>query len=299
MSPGRSLVIVNPEAKHGETARLVPVLTQLFEPIDHDLVLTEHIGHAAEYAAAAAGFETVVAVGGDGTIHEVLNGLMTIPADKRPALALVPTGSGNDTRRTLGISESLPEAVTQVTTGVRKPFDVIACNGVYANNSVALGLDARVTAKSVEYKVTKKRSGLWLYLSALIHVLLKEYYNHDITVAWDDEEPVPCSMLIMALMNGPTYGGGFFIAPDAVPDDGLLDVCMIDPLPLMGAFARLPFVILGKHTGFKVVHMSRHRKVVVTSAVPLSGQIDGEVLLETRYDIELLPGAIDYIVPRS
>lgn len=299
MGPGRSLVIVNPEAKHGETAKLLPVLTQLFETLDHELVVTTHIGHAVDIAAGAEGFDTVVAVGGDGTIHEVLNGLMSIPVERRPAIALVPTGSGNDTRRTLGVSESLSEAVMQVTSGVRRPFDVILCNGVYANNSVALGLDARVTAKSVEYKVTKKRSGLWLYLSALIHVLLKEFYSHDVMIAWDDEEAQPSRILIMALMNGPTYGGGFFIAPGAVPDDGLLEVCVIDPLSLPGAFLRLPFVIVGRHTGFKVVHMSRHRKVVVTSAVPLAGQIDGEVLMETRYQVELLPGAIDYIVPRS
>lgn len=292
-------MIVNPEAKHGETAKLMPVLTQLFEPLDHDLVVTTHIGHATQLAAGSDGYDTVVAVGGDGTIHEVLNGVMSIPAPRRPAIGLVPTGSGNDTRRTLGISESLSEAVMQVTSGVRTPFDVIRCNGVYANNSVALGLDARVTAKSVEYKVTKKRSGLWLYLSALIHVLLKEFYSHDVTVAWDDEEPLPTRMLIMALMNGPTYGGGFFIAPDAIADDGLLEVCVIDPLSLPGAFVRLPFVIFGKHTGFKVVHMSRHRKVIVTSTAPLSGQIDGEVLMETRYEVELLPGAVDYIVPRS
>jgi YegS/Rv2252/BmrU family lipid kinase len=299
MGLGRSLVIVNPEAKHGETAKLLPVITQLFETVDHELIVTTHVGHAAELAAGAEGFDVVVAVGGDGTAHEVLNGLMAIPADRRPALALVPTGSGNDTRRTIGVSESLSEAVLQVTSGVRKRFDVILCNGVYGNNSVALGLDARVTAKAVEYKVTKKRSGLWLYLSSLIHVLLKEFYSHDVMLSWDDAEPVESRMLIMALMNGPTYGGGFFIAPDAIADDGLLDVCVIDPMSLPGAFVRLPFVIMGRHTGFKVVHMSRHRKVVVTSPVPLPGQIDGEVFMETRYEVELLPGAIEYVVPRS
>src|SRR5450759_104391 len=299
MGLGRSLVIVNPEAKHGETAKRLPVITQLFETVDHELVVTTHVGHAAELAAGAERFDAVVAVGGDGTVHEALNGLMTIPADRRPALALVPTGSGNDTRRTIGVSESLSEAVLQVTSGVRKRFDVILCNGVYGNNSVALGLDARVTAKAVEYKVTKKRTGLWLYLSSLIHVLLKEFYSHDVMLSWDDADPVPSRMLIMALMNGPTYGGGFFIAPDAIPDDGMLDVCMIDPMSLPGAFVRLPFVIMGKHTGFKVVHMSRHRKVVVTSPVPLPGQIDGEVFMETRYEVELLPGEIEHVVPRT
>ncbi len=98
---------------------------------------------------------------------------------------------------------------------------------------------------------------------------------------------------------GPTYGGGFFITPDAVPDDGLFDVCMIDPLSLPEALVRLPFVVVGKHTKMKPVHMSRALLASSSSATRrLPAQIDGEVLLETRYEISILPGAIECIVPR-
>jgi len=299
MSEGRMLLIVNPAARHGETEALVPVIEKLLQSVPHTTVLTEATGHAAEIAAAAEGYDVVVAAGGDGTVHEVLNGLMAHPAETRPALGLLPTGSGNDTRRTLGVSTDLSQAALELTTGRRRAFDVGVCNGIYFNNSFAAGLDAKVTAKAVEYKVTKKRDGLWLYLTALLHVLFNELDPFDVSLSFEREEPRRVRTLIMAATNGPTYGGGFKICPDAIPDDGLFDVCMIDPLSLPQALMRLPFVIAGKHTNMKVVHMSRHSSIVIEGADPLPAQIDGEVLLERRYEISMLPGAITCIVPKE
>jgi YegS/Rv2252/BmrU family lipid kinase len=299
MSEGRMLLIVNPVARHGETESLVPVIEKLLASIAHDTVLTQHPGHAAELAAAATGYDVVVAVGGDGTVHEVLNGLMAHPSGSRPTMGLLPTGSGNDTRRTLGVSTSLTQAALELTTGRRRAFDVGVCNGTYFNNSFAAGLDAKVTAKAVEYKVTKKRDGLWLYLTALLHVLFNELDPFDVSLSFDGAEAARVTTLIMAATNGPTYGGGFFICPGAVPDDGLFEVCMIDPLSLPEALVRLPFVIAGKHTKMKVVHMSRHTSIVIESDGPMPAQIDGEVLLESRYEISMLPRAITCIVPRE
>ena len=240
----------------------------------------------------------MVAVGGDGTVHEVLNGLMRHPAETRPALGVLPTGSGNDTCRTLGIPFDVSEATLILATGEQVRFDVGECNGIYFNNSFAAGLDAKVTAKAVEYKVTKHRSGMWLYLSALLHVLVNDLAPFEISLGFDGETPSPATTLIIAVTNGPTYGGGFKITPDADPHDGMFDVCMIDPLGLLEALRRLPFVIAGKHTKMKVVHMSRHTSVVIDSGVPLPAQLDGEVLLENRYEIAMHPGAIACVVPR-
>jgi diacylglycerol kinase family enzyme len=89
------------------------------------------------------------------------------------------------------------------------------------------------------------------------------------------------------------------ITPDAIADDGQFDVCMIDPLTLPSALVRLPFVVFGKHTGMKPVHMSRHSSLVIECDQPIPAQIDGEVLLERRYEISMLPGAIECIVPRT
>lgn len=294
----KTLLIINPAARHGETAKLVPVIEQLLANLPHDSAVTEHMGHASEIARQAQGYDLVVAAGGDGTVHEVLNGLMSIPADSRPALGVLPTGSGNDTRRTLGIPEDLTQAALVIACGERHRFDVGVCNGVYFNNSFAAGLDAKVTAKAVEYKVTKKRDGLWLYLTALLHVLFHDMGSFNLSISFDGRQAEEHDTLIVAVTNGPTYGGGFFITPDASSDDGLFDVCMIDPLSLPEALVRLPFVIAGKHTRMKPVHMRRHESLVIECDVNVPAQIDGEVLLTNRYEISMLPGAIECLVPR-
>jgi len=298
MSPTDVLLIINPAAKHGETQRLVPVIEQLLQGMPHQTVITTHMGHAAELAREASGRDLVIAAGGDGTVHEVLNGLMSIEAARRPALAVLPTGSGNDTRRTLGVPSDLTEAALVVASGERRRFDVGVCNGVYFNNSFAAGLDAKVTAKAVEYKVTKHRDGLWLYLSALLHVLFHDLGSFHLDVSFDGQPEARYDTLIVAVTNGPTYGGGFLITPDAIPDDGRFDVCMIDPLSLPGALIRLPAVVFGRHTRMRVVHMSRHSSVTIECDRALPAQIDGEVLLEHRYEISMLPGAIECVVPR-
>ena len=299
MTHGRTLVIANPAARHGETAKLIPVIRQLLVNLPHDMAITERMGHACELAEAAQGYDLVVAAGGDGTVHEVLNGLMRHPAETRPALGLLPTGSGNDTRRTLGVSSDLSQAALELATGERHRFDVRVCNGIYFNNSFAAGLDAKVTAKAVEYKVTKGRDGLWLYLSALLNVLFTDLVSFPLEIRFDGaDQPESHDTLIVAVTIGPTYGGGFRITPEAVPDDGLFDVCMIDPLGLPEALWRLPFVIGGKHTKMKPVHMSRHTSLTIECDARIPAQVDGEVLLESRYQIEIIPGAVECIVPR-
>jgi YegS/Rv2252/BmrU family lipid kinase len=297
MAQARHLIIANPQAKHGEAERLGPVIEALLGSVPHETVWTNAPGHATEIAAGAAGYGVVVASGGDGTVHEVLNGLMRIDADQRPALAILPTGSGNDTCRTLGVPFDLSAAAALLSTGGLRRYDVGVCNGTYFNNSFAAGLDAKVTAKAVEYKVTKRRSGLWLYLTALLHVLFKDLGAFRLDVAFDGAPATPFDTLIVAITNGPTYGGGFKITPDSDPSDGVFDVCMIDPLSLGEALWRLPFVIMGKHTRMSVVHMSRHTSATIDSPVPLPAQIDGEVLFERRYEVTMLPGAIECVVP--
>ncbi len=297
--PGKTLLIVNPAARHGTTASLVPAVEKLLENVPHETLITGRMGDAAEFARTAKGCDAVVAVGGDGTVHEVLNGLMEHPPESRPALGLLPTGSGNDTRRTLGVPLELTDAARALVVGERRRFDVGRCNGVYFNNSFAAGLDAKVTAKAVEYKVTKHRDGLWLYLTALMHVLLHDLSSFPLEITFDDDDPAMLDSLIIAITNGPTYGGGFRIAPDAVPDDGLFEICRIDPLSLPQALLRLPFLVFGRHTRMKPVHMSRHARIAIASAEPVPAQIDGELLCERRYQIEILPRAIECIVPKA
>lgn len=295
---GKTLVIVNPAARHGVAADLIPVITGLLDGhIEYVLSVTDGPGHAADLAAGSDGFDTVVAVGGDGTVHEVLNGLMRMPAEDRPSLGVLPTGSGNDYCRTLGVSFNLTTATRQLIGGRVATVDLGLVNGIYFANSVAVGLDARVTAKAVELKRTTGWSGILLYLRALINVLFRQFYTHRVQLGVDGRPAEERELLCVAATNGPTYGGGFRITPGAVRDDGLLDVCVIGKLGLPGALVRLPFVVAGRHGWMRPVTLERHRSVLIESDVPIEGQIDGEVTLASRYDISVMPAALEVVVP--
>jgi YegS/Rv2252/BmrU family lipid kinase len=298
VTPARTLLVVNPNAKHGVTGELVPVLAGLVDgAFPFEIATTDGAGHALEIARSAQGFDVVCAVGGDGTVHEVLNGLMSRPAEGRPALALLPTGSGNDYRRTLGVSTDLTTAVRQLAIGARARLDVGVCNDLYFANSISMGFDAKVTAKAVDMKRTTKRSGLSLYLSAMLDVMLHDFGSFHVRIGLDGGPEQARDALLMAVCIGPTYGGGFKIVPMAVPDDGLLDLLVIDALPQHGALWRFPFVVVGRHQWMRQTHFSRHTSLRVTSDGPLPGQIDGEVMLAETYDIRILPGAIEVVVP--
>lgn len=297
MPLGRTLAIVNPQARHGETGVLLPALEQLMSgSFPHETVVTSAPAEAAALAESAE-IDTIAAVGGDGTAHEVLNGLMRRPADDRPALALIPTGSGDDYARTLGISRDFSKSVRQAATGRRHRIDVGVCNGTYFGNSIAMGFDAKVTARAVEMKLSTGRSGLPLYLSAMLHVLLQDFASHHVRLTLDGGPAVEYDMTLLAVTKGPTYGGGFRIVPSAVTDDGFLHTCLIDALPLAGALWRFPFVIVGHHGWMRQVHFGRHTSILLESDMPVPGQIDGEVMLDSRYDISVVPAALDVVVP--
>lgn len=298
MPLGRTLLIANPAAKHGVTERLLPAVERLMDGVaDCELALSSAPAHALALARDAQGFDTVVAVGGDGTVHEIVNGIMERPEGDRPAFSILPTGSGNDYARALGIPFDLATAVREIGSAERRRVDLGLCNGVWFANSLAIGLDARVTAKAVEMKVTTGWSGLPLYLRSLFYVLLRQFHDHPVRLSFDGEQPADVRLLALAMTNGPTYGGGFRITPDAIADDGVLDVCLIGPMSLPSALVRLPLVILGKHRNLKPVTMSLHTAVELWSDAPVEGQIDGEVMLETHYDVRIVPGAFEVVAP--
>jgi YegS/Rv2252/BmrU family lipid kinase len=297
---GKTLVIVNPAARHGVTRDLIPMVSKLLDGhVDYELLVTECPGHAIQAIRQADGYQTVVAMGGDGTVHEVLNGIMAREPGRRPALALLPTGSGNDYRRTLGISTDLATAARQLINGQRATVDVGLVNDTYFANSVAVGLDARVTAKAIELKAETGWSGIPLYMRALMSVLFRDYRTHPMTMSIDGGAPVERDVLLVAVTNGPTYGGGFKITPGARADDGVFDVCTIDKISLPSALVRIPFLVFGHHGWMRPITIERHRSIHIESPASLEGQMDGEVVLASTYDISILPSALDVIVPRK
>ena len=178
-------------------------------------------------AADADGFDTVVALGGDGVIHEVVNGLMRRPRDRRAQLGVIPLGSGNDYARTLGMARNDVEAAfAQLVRGSARPVEVGRVNGTHFMQTLSFGLDAAIALDTTDRRAANtSQEGEALFVTSGLKILSRAGRGFPCTARLDDEPPLELSALIFAVQVGPSYGGGFKICPDADPSDGLLDVC--------------------------------------------------------------------------
>ena len=168
-SPEKILLIANPASRHGEgIVDAARVEALLHERADAELtvLMTQRRGHAEELAAAAGGFDLVVVVGGDGAAHEVANGLMRIPREGRPAMGVVPAGSGNDYALSLGMSRSLEEAARQLVSAPRRWVDLGVCNGRHFIETLSFGLDAAIALDTIERRKRTGAAGVTLYMQS-------------------------------------------------------------------------------------------------------------------------------------
>lgn len=296
MPADRFYVIVNPAAGRGAAARALALVDAEMARAGaaHSIVQTARRGHAAELAEAAArdGWPAVVAVGGDGTVHETVNGLMRAAADGAPSvpLGIVGVGSGNDFAQLAGVPRDVAGAVRALVRAEPRAVDVGRVNGRWFSNGVGIGLDARV---AIEVDRGRRFRGIFMYLDALARVL-RVFTPPHMAVEVDGERLADAPMTLVTVGNGGRHGGGFWICPDARIDDGVLDLCMCDALGTLGILRFLPRVMRGTHTGASCVHMRRARRVRVTSTDPLPVHADGEIIDDAAraVDIEIHPGRL-------
>jgi YegS/Rv2252/BmrU family lipid kinase len=290
--PGRVKIIVNPHANHGQGRAVVPdIETGLSDWADLDISVTEHPKEAYEISSTLAGYDAVIAAGGDGTVYEIVNGLANGGRLDIP-LGLIPTGSGNDLAKALKFPGKPGPAMTALRAGGRRKIDLGLVNGCYYANSLAIGFDARVAHLANEIKDETRKSGLMLYLTALFRIVLKDFYCHDIRMRVDGGAWETRTVLLVAVNNGPIYGGGFKITPKADIGDGLLEVCVIDAVGRLELFLKLPFVIAGKHSWMKKAHFYRAKTVEIESERDLPAALDGELILDKTYRAEIIPSAL-------
>ncbi len=286
----------------------------------------------------------MVAVGGDGTVNEVVNGLLgaamtpdpggsemassgpetasgavnstsAVPVAGRPALGVIPAGSGNDFARALGIPLRDPAAATKALldrparaidvgrvdvgrvdvgrvdvgrVGVGR-LDVGQESGRYFVNGIGWGLDGRVAAEAGR---RRRLGGRAMYVSALLSALRGHRPAHvDISV---DGRTVPGYVTLIAVTNGPTFGGGFRICPHARLDDGQLDLCVGDAMGRLAILRLVPRVLRGTHLGHAKVWYARGAAITLTSREPLPLQADGEVIdaAATRVVVEIVASGL-------
>lgn len=285
-------LILNPVAGRGYGARVEADLCRHLqaEGIDFDLVRTEGPRHAAELAEQAVGdgFEMVVAAGGDGTTHEVVNGLMAASGgEETGTLGVIPLGSGSDFANTVGVPPNLQDACHRLAHGQPRMVDVglITVPGqapCYFDNTLGVGFDGVVT---LEARKVKRLRGIALYLPVVLKTVFLYYKAPTVTIRYDENELVlPALMVIIA--NGPREGGGFLVAPQAQPDDGLFDLCIAHEVSRLGMLGLIPHFMRGTHVDLEPITMVRARHVAISSPDDLVAHMDGEILCTDSHQLE-------------
>ncbi len=298
---GNTLLIANPVAQSGRglaaAQRVWKLLSdQLGDSVS--LAMTKSAHHAVDLAAGAANFDTVVAIGGDGVIHEVSNGLMALPDDDRPKLGLVPVGSGNDYAHMLGVSSDLRTACGQLLSAEVLDADVGLVNGTFYVETLSFGLDAAIALDTMDRRKRTGKSGTPLYMASGFDQLMHHLDSLSYTVQFDDEEPVSGMSITFAVQLGKYYGGGFNICPDASLTDGLFDICIAHP-PVGKLKAAVVFMMAkgGKHRKVKQIETRTASKVRIEFSEEPPAQVDGERIEGRVFDIDVVPHALRVLRP--
>lgn len=265
---------------------------------DARLEVTRAPGDAERWAAEVGGqHDRIIAVGGDGTVQEVANGVL---AARAPAVVgLVPVGSGNDLARSLGLSGEPAEAWSVAIGRGTAPIDVALARGAdrrarWFVSAGGIGFDAQV-AGAMTARRRWQRGRLGYLLTALAE--LRRFPNRQVRIALDGAEPMERRILLVALSNGAFYGGGMHIAPGALADDGWLDLCIVGDISRLGAIGQLPNLYRGRHTAHPAVEMRRARRIEIDGDPETLVHLDGEPFGRLPLRVEVQPGRLTVAVP--
>ena len=292
--------IVNPAAGHGRAnRRWRRVEAQLAERgIMVATICTAHRGHATDLTrqAIASGFRTILAVGGDGTVHEVVNGFRyngTIHQDVR--LGVIPAGTGMDFARNAGFGHSLGLSVDRVLRGTARRMDVGlsgAGGGRLFVNFAESGIGAAVVAR--EGRFHRRMPGRMSFFFAALEAL-RTQSNTPCQITVDGELAYSGPLVSVVVANGRSFGGGMRVAPQASMDDGMLDVVVLGDFSRGELVAQVWKIYPGVHLRHSKVAWVRGRAVEVTPLAPVQLDLDGELYDDAPSDFTVLPGALQLL----
>lgn len=285
----RVKVIINPRSGSGRAREQTGMIDTLGSRYaDLDMFPTQYPGHGTELAAAAVaeGYDLVVAAGGDGTVNEVINGLVGTGDRATLPLGIIPIGSGNDLAYGLGIREAPEEAVQRLFTGTPRTIDLARVTDdrgqsrVFQNN-LGIGFDAIVVMRTETITLVQ---GFLMYLTAVLQTIAFYYETPFLEMTFDGE-PVNQRALFVYAGVGPRGGGGFLITPDARWDDDRIDTCVVNPVGRLTMLYMLTRVMKGTHVTSRHVTMRRNRAITVRSAAPMPIYVDGEMIAYPRDNV--------------
>jgi len=295
-------VILNPVSGRGAGQRTAAVIRQTLTEAraTFEIIETTAQRSAVPQAAQAVreGWDIIAAVGGDGLANEVLNGIIEASLGKPSweagepaagALGLIPIGTGNDFAWCMGVPIGDVAAACRVlAAGQTRVVDVGRVedelgNVRYFGNNFGAGFDAATTVES--YKLRYLRGSL-VFLVAVLKTIFLYYKAPLVTVRYDEQE-MTLPLLMVSVANGRRTGGMFMIAPQAVQDDGLLDVTLARQVSQLGIFRLLPYFIKGTHATQPTVTVDRTAHIVVASDQGLPAHVDGEIMRTDAHRLEV------------
>ncbi len=281
-------LIINPTAGNGYAFRVGAQLVEFLQgrKIAHTASVTKRPGEATALAREAArnGAATVVAVGGDGTVTEVMRGI----CGTRAALGIVPAGTGNDFSKSLGIPKKPSEAMEFILSHPPRPVDVGQVNDRLFLNVCGTGFD--VCVLDAMQRAKKYMRGMLPYLWGVVRTILT-YRPAMITFEIDGGEPFVKPLLLLGVANGRYIGGGMCVAPDAQPDDGRFDLIMVDAMPNWKMPRYLLKLVSGRIREIPGVSFLRCQRVTMR-AQGMRFNMDGEIDPLDEATFTIRPGAL-------
>jgi diacylglycerol kinase (ATP) len=306
VAPGDVVFVVNPASANGSTGRRWPEIARSAAAagLEGEALISTRPGEIVELAAQAAadGAGTLVVVGGDGTVHEAVNGLMRAGTGET-AMAVLSRGTGTDFVHSLGIPAKLDEAIAVARDGATRTIDVGRASYTAWDGSPAQACFANFGGAGISGAIARRANssskalgGRISFIWATVAVFAR-WQSAEVEVRVDDETRAGRMFEVLA-MNGEFTAGGMRATPGAAPDDGLLDALLIGDVTKADFVTTFPKIYRGRHLGHPKIEHLRGRRITVDAASPLPIALDGEQPGTTPVTFEVVPGAIRVRVPR-
>jgi len=282
MDQPKVIFIINPNANMGQAWRQAADL----RPIMQEFGVADWTGsvyptHAVELARKAVedGYDLIIAGGGDGTVHEIVNALMSFPEERRPALGVVPLGSGNDFSYSIGMEPEPWKALRQIFNGQEKRIDIGEIEDdsgrtEYFDNTIGIGFDAIVTIHSHKMPVLR---GFLMYIAAVLKTIFFNHHPTGVTITVDDNKEWQDRLMMLVLCNGGREGGGFLIYPPADNSDGMFNFVAVQEVSRLTMLRLLPAFMKGSHLTHPKIVSGDFNKISIQADQPLFIHLDGEV----------------------
>ena len=303
--PRKILIILNPMADMGNAWKVANDLRPIINDYgDVDWSGTVYPTHATELTRQAGeqGYEKIIAMGGDGTVHEIVNGIMQLPENKRPVLGVVPVGSGNDFAHAIGIPIESDHALDLALKGEPSMIDLGLMTDEhgrreYFGNTLGIGFDTIVTIRSHKLRFVR---GFLMYLIAVFQTI---FLNHNpVLVQFEtDQEKWEDKMIMTTICNGGREGGGFLLSPDSKMTDGILEYLTVRKVSRSMMFRLIPEFMKGTHRRFtNQIRMGTCKKLTMNADRPLYIHADGEIYTSfgsnlKKLTFEVMPKALKVV----